>query len=88
MGADIAASVAEECTQHGKPKHKKHNASLSFDSLGDMVALPLSPWPTLKTGFSRVALMLQLAIKLWTYLGIGRSQLGGRSACRSPRNCP
>jgi hypothetical protein len=85
MGADIAASVTEDghCNgKHHSGKHKKHHSKgLSFDSVGDLaMALPLSPWPAIKTGFSRAALMLQLAIKLWTYLGIGRKQLCTRAA--------
>ncbi|KAJ9531745.1 hypothetical protein QJQ45_021895 [Haematococcus lacustris] len=56
-----------------KVPRMRHRHTLSWDSLGDLTKAPwgTGPWPATKKLFSHLALMLRLAVKLWSYLGVG-----------------
>lgn len=79
--AVAASATSKQLSQHHRPTR-------SLGSLGDLSELALTPWGMARRMVKEGFTLLELAVQLWTYLGVGESLEVCPSSCTLPASCP
>lgn len=75
------ALLQPSAAQQREPEHTRqhqHHYRTSWDSLGDLCTLPLTPWGMTRHVVGESVSLFKLAVRLWSYLGVGECRPVGR----------